>query len=281
MTTAILATSQGRLSRSALRRTGSKTRAAGSPLSISVVTPILNGGEFFRQTYLSVIGQNREIPLEWIIVDGGSRDGTLPLLRSIRDSRVKWISESDAGQAAAINKGLAMASGDIVAWLNCDDLYLPGMLTAVALALADNPTARWLIGRCNMIDSAGNSVRHGITTYKDRLLHSYSLKSLLRINMISQPAVFWRRPFGQEVGPLDENLYYTMDYDLWLRMALPAADSGPDAGQVPRSRRQQIAGRLPRSSTRAIASPAGTWAAMPSAGWFIGSTWRKLSGVTR
>jgi glycosyltransferase involved in cell wall biosynthesis len=167
----------------------------------------------------SVLTQSGALDLQWIVIDGGSQDQTVSLLKSIRDPRVQWISEPDSGQAAAINKGMALARGDIIAWLNGDDLYCPNALAAVADAFMQNPKAQWLIGRCNIIDESGKDFRRHIVQYKNRLLRHFSTKSLLRMNMISQPAVFWRREFGQSVGPLDESLIYTMDYDLWLRMA--------------------------------------------------------------
>ncbi len=188
-------------------------------LTISVITPTLNGAGYLPKTLQSITGQTGEFNLEWIVVDGGSRDGTLDLLKSIDDPRLKWVSEADRGQAAAINRGLGMATGDIVTWLNCDDIYVPGALDKVADIFQKNPGSQWLVGRCNIIDTGGKPIRNGITHYKNRLLSHFSLRSLLRINMISQPAVFWRRDFGRRVGALDESLYYTMDYDLWLRMA--------------------------------------------------------------
>jgi glycosyltransferase involved in cell wall biosynthesis len=199
-----------------------QTSGAGPGIAqpvISVITPSLNGGAYFRHTLQTILSQVGRFRLEWIIVDGGSVDGTVDLIKSIDDPRVRWVSEADGGQAAAINRGLAMAKGDIVTWLNCDDLYLPGALDKVAAVFQRNLKAQWLVGRCGIIDQQGEPIRNGVTHYKNRLLRHFSLKALLRINMISQPAVFWRRDFGEAVGALDESLFYTMDYDLWLRMA--------------------------------------------------------------
>jgi glycosyltransferase involved in cell wall biosynthesis len=189
-------------------------------ISLSILMPSLNNEVYLQQALHSVLSQNVPRTVELIVIDGQSRDGTLALLRSIRDARLRWISEPDRGQAAAINKGLAMARGDVVAWLNCDDLYQPGALSAVARGFENYPDAQWLIGRCDIIDADGRLSRKSITGYKNRLLRSFSFKSLLHVNMISQPAVFWRREFGRSVGALDESLHWTMDYDLWLRMAL-------------------------------------------------------------
>jgi len=188
-------------------------------MQISIVTPSLNGGAYLLQTIDSVLSQQGDFDLQWLVIDGGSTDGTLELLQGISDPRLQWITEPDRGQTSAINRGLAMARGEIVAWLNCDDLYTPGALAAVAKAFAESPSVQWLVGRCEIIDSAGNVARQKVTNYKNRQLRSFSYRSLLRMNFISQPAVFWRKSFGTSIGPLDESLYWTMDYDLWLRMA--------------------------------------------------------------
>jgi hypothetical protein len=112
-----------------------------------------------------------------------------------------------------------MARGDIVAWLNCDDVYAPDSLATVAKAFEHAPSAQWLVGRCDIINKDGKIARANVTRFKNRRLRHFSFKALLRMNFISQPAVFWRRPFGLSIGELDESLYWTMDYDLWLRMA--------------------------------------------------------------
>ena len=184
----------------------------------SIITPSLNQRAFFGATARSVLSQDGNFELEWLIIDGGSTDGTLELLRGLSDPRVRFISEPDRGQAHAINKGLAMARGEVVAWLNGDDLYTTGALAAVAEAFRQDPAAQWLAGECQIIDSAGRIVRPSVTGYKGRFLRRYRYRALLRENFISQPAVFWRRDFGQSIGPVDESLHWTMDYDLWLRM---------------------------------------------------------------
>jgi glycosyltransferase involved in cell wall biosynthesis len=186
---------------------------------VSIITPTFNSARFLRETIASVLSQSGDFDLQWLVIDGDSRDETVRILQAVGDPRLQWISEADHGQAAAINKGLAMARGDICAWLNADDLYVPGAIATIADAFEQNPSAQWLAGRCEIIDGAGNPVRSNITRYKERRLRSFSYKALLRMNIISQPAVFWRMGFGREVGPLDESLHYTMDYDYWLRMA--------------------------------------------------------------
>lgn len=187
-------------------------------MRISIITPSLNQRRFVSRTARSILGQQGDFDLEWLILDGGSSDGTLDLLKSFSDPRARWISEPDRGQSHAINKGLAIASGEVVAWLNSDDLYVPGALAAVAAAFTKHPEARWLVGRCQIIDRDDRVIRSAIARYKGRALDRYGYRALLRENFISQPAVFWRRGFGNAVGALDESLHWTMDYDLWLRM---------------------------------------------------------------
>jgi glycosyltransferase involved in cell wall biosynthesis len=200
-------------------------------MRLSIITPSLNNAAYLPLARESILAQQGDFELESLVIDGGSTDGTVEFLRGFgplpdpppeyqgRERKLRWISEPDKGQADAVNKGLTMATGDIIGWLNADDLYPAGALAIVADTFAANPALQWLIGRCDIVDQSGRTVRSNITDYKNRLLDSYSRKSLLRMNLISQPAVFWRREFGQKIGPLDESLHWTMDYDLWLRMA--------------------------------------------------------------
>ena len=186
-------------------------------MKISIITPSFNGWRYVRRAADSIRTQGPSL-WEWIIIDGGSTDGSVAFFNTIPDSRVKCVCEPDRGQSHAINKGLAMATGDVVAWLNTDDVYDPGALDAVAAAFEANPSAQWLAGRYEIIDADGRVIRPAVARYKERYLRRYAYRKLLRENFISQPAVFWRRDFGAKVGPLDESLHYTMDYDLWLRM---------------------------------------------------------------
>jgi len=185
---------------------------------ISIVIPSFNQASFLPATLDSVLGQTGVTALQVIIVDGGSTDGTLEILRSIDDPRVTWTSEPDNGQSHAINKGMCKADGRIVSWLNSDDIYCDGALRRVLDAFGARKAAQWLAGRVVVIGQDGQETRRAITRYKNRRLSRYSYRRLLRENFISQMGVFWRRSFGQTVGPLDESLMYTMDYDLWLRM---------------------------------------------------------------
>jgi glycosyltransferase involved in cell wall biosynthesis len=185
---------------------------------ISIITPSFNQLIFLEETISSVKNQKVDAQVEHIVVDGGSTDGSVEFLKSLGDG-VKWISEADRGQADAVNKGLAMASGEIIGWLNSDDLYLPGTLQAVADHFRDNPGCRWAYGRCRIIDSAGKERWKWITRYKNARLRKFTIERLLRENFISQPAVFFRKDLFEEAGHLDLDLHYAMDYDLWLRFA--------------------------------------------------------------
>ena len=189
-------------------------------MKFSIVTPSFNGFRYLERTAQSVLSQRGDFDLQWIVVDGVSNDGTQDFLRSLAaDPRVTWTSEPDRGQSHAINKGVSVADGDVLAWLNSDDLYTPNALQAVADAFRRNDRAAWVVGRCDIVDYAERGIREHVTRYKDALLRRYTFRRLLRENFITQPAVLWRRDFGAAAGPLDESLHYTMDYDLWLRMA--------------------------------------------------------------
>jgi glycosyltransferase involved in cell wall biosynthesis len=187
-------------------------------MKISIITPSFNQLHFLRETVASIQGQVLDAEVEHIIVDGGSTDGTVDYLQTLGES-VRWISEPDKGQADAVNKGIAMATGEIIGWLNSDDLYLPGALEAVSGHFRRNPSCRWLYGRCRIIDKEGREQWKWITKYKNARLQSFTFNKLIRENFISQPAVFFRKELVEQAGQLDLQLHYTMDYDLWLRFA--------------------------------------------------------------
>lgn len=178
-----------------------------APIPISLVTPSLNQGAFLAATIESVLSQ-RYPALSYSIRDGGSTDGTLAILESYRD-RVPFVSEKDRGQADAINRGLAEATGEILGYLNSDDVLLPGALDAVAAAFAD-PAVRLVYGRARYVDAAGLDLGPYLTAPPERLSDFCP---------VAQPAAFWRRAVRDEVGPFDETLHHAFDYDYWLRIA--------------------------------------------------------------
>ena len=190
-------------------------------LKISIVTPSFNHARFLPRTLESVRSQQQaaegQFELEHIIVDGGSTDGTVEILRAC-GPEVRWVSEPDRGQADALNKGLAMATGDIVGWLNSDDVYEPGALLAVADVMAAEPATQWVYGRVRIIDENDREIRPCITRYKDWRMRGFRFEKLLGENWISQMGVFWRRSASAEVGPFRTELHYCMDYDYWLRL---------------------------------------------------------------
>ena len=182
-----------------------------SPL-VSVVTPSLNQGRFIGDAVRSVLSQDYP-RIEYLVVDGGSTDGTLAVLAG-HDGAVRWISEPDNGQAAAINKGFRLASGEVLAWLNSDDLYEPQAVSAAVAYLQAHPGTAMVYGDATHVDT--EDVEIGPCAYVgpfdlDRLIHES--------DYIVQPAAFFRRSAFEAVGGLDESLHWGMDYDLWLKIA--------------------------------------------------------------
>jgi len=185
-------------------------------LKISIVTPSLNQGQFIERTIISVLSQKGDFELDYIVVDGGSTDNSLDIIKRY-EHNLRWISEKDLGQSDALNKGFKMASGDILAWLNSDDTYASGALAAVVKAYKERPFM-WCFGNCRNIDENDREIRKPITRYKIFESKRYSYRRLLSKDFISQPATFFTRNAYQEVGPLDLNCHYSMDYDYWLRI---------------------------------------------------------------
>lgn len=187
--------------------------------SITIITPTFNALATLRETLASVQAQGYPA-LDHLVIDGASTDGTVDLLQSEADAgRLRFVSEPDDGLTAAFNKGLGMATGEIVGWLNADDVYEPGALAAVGEAFAANPGATWAVGRCKIIGGDGRETRKAVTAYKSFLLRRFNLSLLLANNFVSSPATFVRRSAIDAAGPLDERFKYSADYDLWLRLA--------------------------------------------------------------
>ncbi len=180
-------------------------------LKVSIVTPSLNQGRFIERTILSVLEQ--EYPdIEYVIIDGGSTDNTLEILKRYKD-KLFYISEPDEGQSDAINKGLHMATGEIMAYLNSDDTYKLSAISTVAQEFLRHPDIDLIYGDCNIVDEEHCQIGifEGIkTTYRRLLMRS--------IASIPQPAAFWRRKVLEDVGYFDENLHYAMDTDFFIRV---------------------------------------------------------------
>lgn len=188
------------------------------PLRISIVTPSLNQAPYLERTLASVLGQSGPFELEYLVQDGGSTDGTAEILARHR-GRLRYRIEPDGGQADAVNRGLREATGDVVGWVNSDDLLYPGALERVAAAFAARPDALWVHGRCEIVDEQDRPIRRWVSAYKHARCRAYDRRDLLVENFISQMTVFWRREALERVGLLDESLSYTFDYDYWLRLS--------------------------------------------------------------
>lgn len=177
-------------------------------LSISIITPTLNAERYLAECLSSVAGQAWP-DLEQLVVDGGSTDATEGLVRA---SAAVWLPRPGLKQAAAINTGLRLARGDVVAWLNADDLYTPGSVAYVAARFTSDPDLDAVFGDCQVMNASGTPLW--------RLQPGpYDFKRLLRRgNSVAQPAVFLRKRVFDQVGYLDETLEFGMDYELWLRL---------------------------------------------------------------
>ena len=178
---------------------------------ISIITPSFNQASFIEQTIQSVLGQDYP-HIEYMIVDGASTDGSVEVIRKYADKLAWWVSEKDAGQADAINKGFARAKGEILAWLNSDDHYLPDVISAVMKTFDQNPDAVMIYGDMLAVDEHGKTLN--VLKYKQ-----LTLRDLLCFQIIGQPSVFFRRDALQKTGLLDTTYHYLLDHHLWIRLA--------------------------------------------------------------
>ncbi|HEY5993176.1 MAG TPA: glycosyltransferase family 2 protein [Gallionellaceae bacterium] len=183
---------------------------------ISVVTPSYNQGRFIEDTILSVIGQGYP-NLEYIVIDGGSTDETVEVLKKYDDKITYWVSEKDSGQASALNKGFARATGDILCWLNSDDMYLPGTLKYISTRL-DISRPEMLIGNCVHIRE-GTGAAIGSDIVSDCRRHDIAWCSY-----VIQPSSFWTRAVWEAAGKLDESLNYALDWDWFIRAKMAKAE---------------------------------------------------------
>jgi glycosyltransferase involved in cell wall biosynthesis len=183
---------------------------------ISIVTPSYNQGHFIEETIRSVIEQDYPA-IEHIVMDGGSTDNTVDILRRYED-RIQWRSEKDKGQADAINKGLRVAKGKILAYLNSDDTYLPGAFTKVTQAFREHPHMGMVYGDCYAVNEKGDA--YGLI--KGRPFNVQRM--IQRGEFVPQQAAFWRREAIEKIGLFDESLHFCMDHDFFIRMgrAFPA-----------------------------------------------------------
>ena len=196
----------------------------GNVQTFSIVTPSYNQGQFLAETIESVLSQEGDFSIDYHIVDGGSTDDSVDIIRhydallqrgewpvKCRGIRYRWISEKDNGQTDALMKGFRMSVGEVLAWLNSDDTYLPGALQTAADFFRNHSDTGLLYGDAQYCDENGA----GIGNYRTA---EFDLEKLASVNFICQPAAFFRRAAFEAVGGLDGTLQFAMDYDLWIRI---------------------------------------------------------------
>jgi glycosyltransferase involved in cell wall biosynthesis len=188
---------------------------AEQPL-VSIITPSYNHARYIEATIQSVLMQDHP-RIEYIVADGGSNDGTVDVVKKYENKLAWWVSEKDKGQTDAINKGFARATGSILAWLNSDDTYEPGAVSAAVKYLQEHPEVGMVYGDCNFINESGKVIGRFNSAQTDyRLLRQGYVH-------IPQQTMFFRAELWKQVGPLDPSFYFAMDYDLWTRIAAHSA----------------------------------------------------------
>lgn len=192
---------------------------------ISIVTPNLNQGQFLEAAIQSVLDQDYA-EIEYIVMDGGSSDESLGIIKKYSPRLHYWESAPDRGQSDAINRGFMRASGDIVGWLNSDDRLTSGSLNAVAEAYqaCSDKENFWLIGAGKVMNEWGRT----LILKKPKSKMSFEDIWMWQRNWFVQPSSFWSKQLNEKAGPLDELIHYAMDYDLWLRMISLASPNMTD-----------------------------------------------------
>ncbi|MBY3515015.1 glycosyltransferase [Rhizobium laguerreae] len=200
---------------------GALDRVARNPIEyperqplVSIVMPTRNHAHFIRQSIDSVISQSYA-KIELLVMDGASTDNTVEILKEY-GNRIRWISEPDKGQADAINKGMELVSGDILAYLNSDDILLPGAVARAVRYFSDHPECDIVYGNADYIDVNGVVTGSYATA-------EYTFERLMHDCCVCQPAAFWKRRIVDRIGPFDASLQTAMDYEYWLRMATSGA----------------------------------------------------------
>ena len=178
---------------------------------VSIITPSFNQAAYLEQTILSVLDQDYP-RIEYIVVDGASTDNSVDIIRKYESKLAYWVSEKDNGQADAINKGFARATGEIIAWLNSDDYYLAGTVSAAVKIFEENPDVVLVYGNMLAVDEHGK-------TFNTLNYKQLTLEDLLCFQIIGQPAVFMRRSALQKAGGLDSTFHFLLDHHLWIRLA--------------------------------------------------------------
>jgi len=175
------------------------------------VTPSYNQANYLEQTIRSVLGQDYA-RIEYIVVDGKSTDNSVEIIKKYAGRLAWWVSEKDSGQGEAINKGFGHANGEILAWLNSDDYYLPGTISAAVKVFEENPDVVMVYGDMLAVDEHGQTIN--VLKYKQ-----LSFQDLLCFQIIGQPSVFFRREVLESAGKLDTTFHFLLDHHLWIRIA--------------------------------------------------------------
>jgi len=175
---------------------------------VSIITPSYNQAKYLEQTILSVLNQDHP-SIEYIVVDGASTDGSVEIIKKYAGKLKHWESVKDNGQADAINKGFTRATGEIVAWLNSDDYYLSGTISAAVKVFEENPDVVLVYGNMLAVDDNGK-------TFNTLNYKQLTLEDLLCFQIIGQPAVFMRRSSLQKTSGLDLTFHFLLDHLLWI-----------------------------------------------------------------
>lgn len=183
---------------------------------ISVITPSFNQHNFIEKTIASVLNQNYP-NLEYIIIDGGSIDNSVDIIKKYEKHLYYWVSEKDNGQSHAINKGFAKATGDIVCWLNSDDCFIEGTLNKIADIFSSNKVF-WATGQCLSIDEKGNVLNLLTSEVPKNSFHWLNLLSRGFSFAVLQPATFWKKEIFDKVGLLNEKMNYAFDHEFFFRV---------------------------------------------------------------
>ena len=178
---------------------------------VSVVTPSFNQARYLETTIQSVLSQDYA-RIEYIVMDGASQDGSIEIIKKYENRLAYWASEKDSGQAEAINKGLVRANGEILAWLNSDDYYLPNTISSAVKIFEENSDVIMIYGDMLAVDELGKTIN--VLKYKQ-----LSLEDLLCFQIIGQPVVFFRREAFEKTGGLDTSFHFLLDHHLWIRLA--------------------------------------------------------------
>lgn len=187
---------------------------AGSPHLVSVIVPNFNGAAFLPRTLASIQAQTHP-EIEVILIDGGSTDGSMEIVGEWADRLpLRWVSERDSGQAEAINKGFRMANGEVMGWINSDDLLTPRSVELAVERFAADPELGFVWGFCLVVDSNERPV-----TIQNPYVREDLAELRRHRNYVSQPGSFYRRDVVETFGPLSEDLHYLFDYDFFLRVA--------------------------------------------------------------